>query len=92
MAKYAWMGQGGSVCGGFDEYVTWEEVKNRRDDWRRPRIEVLPTDTSASLKLKRGGVCEFPGCTVTEGLEWHHEEKTLPAEKGWGDGEFWTGV
>lgn len=34
---------------------------------------VEHTDTKTSLKRKRNdGKCEFPGCTQTDLLEWHH--------------------
>ena len=79
--------------GGFEAYVTREEVKKGRLEWKKPRIEVSPSDTSASLQMKRsGGYCEFPGCRENQGLEWHHHGKTLAAGYGWGEVQFWGNV
>ena len=62
---------------GFDAYVTREMLRSYREGKEREtreRIQVLPTDTKESLKRKRNeGVCEYFGCRVTEGVEWHHD-------------------
>jgi hypothetical protein len=63
---------------GFDAYVTQDMLKEAKGGGReRDRLEITPTDTKESIKLGRnGGVCEYFGCMVKEGLEWHHDYAT----------------
>lgn len=44
---------------------------------RRPAVEVpgrraVPAATKKAVLARSGGVCEHPGCTETQGLEWEH--------------------
>jgi hypothetical protein len=73
------------VHGGFDAYVVLEKEKGSERRANRLQIHVNEKDTAHTLKGKKnGGVCEYVGCDETNGLEWHHHDKTWAVEGVWG--------
>jgi hypothetical protein len=70
----------GVVGGLFGGLVAGIEEREEERTWKKRRISVTAEDTKDSLKKKRGGKCEWPGCPETENLHWHHMRKTLPDE------------
>ena len=69
---------------GFEAYVTQEMIKQAKEEIKeRDKIQITPTDTKESIQMKRNrGVCEYFGCRISTGLEWHNDYVTWSV---WGE-------